>query len=376
MIYLDYTSTTPVREEVLESFVQTTKNFWGNPSSLHKFGLISEDLLKMARKQMKDLIDAKNYEVVFTSCATESNNLAIKGIAHRKGNNGKHLITSGVEHPSVYHTFESLREEGYDVTFLKVNKDGRIDLEELKNAIRKDTILVSLMFVNNEIGTIMPIIEVGKLLKKFPKITFHVDIVQALGKIPVKLDEMNIDLATISAHKIYGLKGSGALFVRKGIEIVSQQTGGSQEFNLRAGTVDVPSAVSLAKAMRLILNDLDKSYEYVTKLNNKVRTMLINYPEIIINSPVEQVSPYIINFSVKGVKSETFVHAFEPYEIYFSSKSACSSKISKPSRILKAIGLDDDLASNSVRISLSHLTTDIEIDELEKAFKEVINNLR
>ncbi|QVK19479.1 cysteine desulfurase [Mycoplasmatota bacterium] len=376
MIYFDYTSTTPVREEVLESFIKTNKNFWGNPSSLHKFGVLSDNILALAREQMRQLIDAKNYEVVFTGCATEASNLAIKGIAYKNAYRGKHIITTVVEHPSVFHTIETLKEEGFDVSVLQVDSNGRINLEELKNTIRKDTILVSMMYVNNEIGTIMPIKEVGDLLKKYHKITFHVDIVQALGKLPVYLNEMNIDLASLSAHKIYGLKGSGALFIRKGINLTPQQIGGTQEFHLRAGTVDAPSAVALAKAMRLIIEDIDNNYEYVVKLNQRMRNILSMYPNIIINSPREHCSPFIINCSLKGIKGETFVHAFEKHEIYFSTKSACSSKVNEPSRVLKAIGLDDELTRNEIRISLSHLTTYHEIDTFEEVLKEVIEELK
>lgn len=375
MIYLDYTSTTPVRDEVLESFIQTTKNFWANPSSVHKLGLMSENLLNMAREQMKNLIHAKNYEVVFTGSATEASNLAIKGICFQNASRGKHIITTVVEHPSVYNTFKKLEADGFEVTFLKVDQNGRINLEELINSLRKDTILVSVMYVNNEIGSIMPIEEIGKVLSKHPKIAYHVDIVQALGKLPVHLSDMHIDLATISAHKIYGLKGSGALFIRKGLELKPQQIGGSQEFNLRAGTVDVPSNVALAKAMRLVIEDLDKNYKYVEKLNQQLRKILSDYQQIIINSPKEICSPFIISCSLRGIKGETFVHAFEKYEIYFSTKSACSSKKNEPSRILKAIGLDDELSSNEIRLSLSHLTTIQEITTFENILKIVIKEL-
>jgi len=376
MIYLDYTSTTPVREEVLASFIQTTKNFWGNPSSIHNFGVLSDNILKIARQQMCSLIDAKNYQVIYTGCATEASNLAIKGVVYQNAHRGKHIITTIVEHPSVFHIFEKLRDEGFDVTFLNVDSYGKISIEELRKAIRKDTILVSIMYVNNEIGTIMPIEEVGVLLKKYHKIRYHVDIVQAIGKLPVRLHEMNIDLATISAHKIYGLKGSGALFIRKGIEITPQQIGGTQEFKLRAGTVDVPSAVALAKAMRLSIEDIKKNYDYVVQLNKKMREILSVYPNIKINSSLEFCSPFIINCSLHGIKGETFVHAFEKYEIYFSTKSACASKITEPSRVLKSIGLDDELASNEIRISLSHLTTHEELETFGQVLKEVIIKLK
>lgn len=376
MIYLDYTSTTPVNDEVLNSYIQTTKNYWGNPSSVHKFGVLSENLLEIARNKICELIDAKGYRVIFTSSATEASNLGIRGICEKYKHRGKHIITTIVEHPSVYKTIEKLKGLGYEVSFLKVDKNGRINVNELENTIRDDTILVSMMYVNNEIGSIMPIYEVGKLLKKYGRIFFHVDIVQALGKIPVELNKMNIDLVSISAHKIYGLKGSGALIIRDNIELEPQQIGGSQEFALRAGTVDVPSAVSLAKAMRLIIENIDKNYEYVSNLNKKVREILKQYSNIVINTPEEYSSPYIINFSLSGIKGETFVHAFEEHEIYFSTKSACSSKITSPSRVLKAIGLDDELASNEIRISLSHLTTLEEIKTFKKVLHEVINKLK
>lgn len=376
MIYLDYTSTTPVNDEVLNSFIQTTKNFWGNPSSLHKFGLISDNLLSIARKQICELIGAKNHEVIFTSSATEASNLAIRGVCGKYRERGNHIITTVIEHPSVYNTFQDLEKQGFDVTYLEVNSYGQINLDSLQKAIRKDTILVSMMCVNNEIGSILPIHEVGKILQGYYKIVFHVDLVQAIGKIPINISDMNIDLASISAHKIYGLKGSGALFKRQDIALVPQLTGGSQEFKLRAGTVDVPSAVALAKAMRLILANLDKNYAHVKRLNNRLRDILSQYDVIRINSPIEHCSPFIINCSLKGIKGETFVHAFEEHEIYFSTKSACSSKVVEASRVLKAIGLDDELASNEIRISLSHLTTDEEIDKFSKVLREVIEELK
>jgi len=375
MIYFDYTATTPVNEEVLASYIQTTKTYWGNPSSLHKFGVRADNLLNLARKQMCELLDANNHDVIFTSSATEASNLAIKGVAYRYQERGKHLITTVVEHPSVYNTFFSLEKEGFEVTFLEVDNTGRINIEDLKKAIRKDTILVSMMHVNNEVGTIMPVIEAGEIIKNYYKIIYHVDIVQALGKIPVSLREINADLASISAHKIYGLKGSGALFIRKGLELEPQTLGGSQEFNLRAGTVDVPSAVALAKAMRLILTDLEKNYDYVRVLNNKMRSILSKYEKIVINSPVEHCSPYIINFSLKGIKGETFVHALEKHDIYVSTKSACSSKNNKASRVLLAMGRSQELASNEIRISLSHLTTLEEIDIFDNVLQVVMQEL-
>ncbi|ERJ13636.1 cysteine desulfurase family protein [Haloplasma contractile] len=376
MIYLDYTSTTPPREEVLETYNIVSKKYWGNPSALHNFGAEAEHLLKKSRSQILEVLNLKNYEVALTSCATEANNLAIKGVCNQHKWRGRHVITTSIEHASVYSVFRELEENGFDVTYLPVNRDGRISVEDLKKALRKDTILVSIMHVNNEVGTIMPIEEIGQVLKNYPKIIFHADIVQSLGKINVDLETYKVDLASMSAHKIYGLKGTGALFYRKGLELAPQITGGPQEKKLRAGTTDTASAVSLAKAIRLIMEERDSNYDYVLGLNKKVRSILESCDGVVINTPEEAASPFILNFSVQGIKPETFVHALGERGIYVSTKSACSSKSSKPSRILKAMGLPKEISNYSIRISLSHLTTNQQIDTLEKELPQLIHALK
>lgn len=375
MIYLDYASTTPVNEEVLKSFNIVNTKYWGNPSALHKYGALAESLLEKARKNILNTMNANNYNLLFTSCATEANNLAIKGVAHQYKWRGKHIITTSIEHPSVFNVFKFLENEGYEVTYLSVNDKGLIDIEELKRAIKDDTILVSTMHVNNEVGAMQPIQEIGELLSNYPKVFYHVDLAQSIGKIKYELDDIKVDFASISAHKIYGLKGSGALFLRKSIAISPQLNGGSQEFNIRAGTTDVASAVALAKALRLVYNDINKNYEYVSNLRETIISKINSLKRCVLNSPKEKASPYIINFSVPGKKPETIIHAFEEYEIYLSTQSACSSKKQKPSRVLEAMGLSEDRCNSSLRISLSHLTSEEEIDEFIRVLSIIVETI-
>ena len=253
MIYLDNSATTSVDPEVLTAFTKVNQNFWGNPSSLHAFGARAEQLLIQAEKQTLSLLNAKQHKVIFTSGATESNNLAIRGVCHAYKNRGCHIITTPVEHASVYETAEDLEQEGFRVTFIDVKKSKTEILKQIEEAICEDTILISCMHVNNEMGMIFPIYEIGQLIKKYPKIKFHVDAVQSVGKIPVDMDKMNIDLLSLSAHKFHGLKGCGALVMNQYLKLVPEITGGHQMYGLRSGTINVAGAVALAKALRLSL---------------------------------------------------------------------------------------------------------------------------
>jgi cysteine desulfurase len=377
MIYLDYCATTPISDEALNSYTIINKEYWANPSSLHQFGSTANTLFKKAGEQVLSILNANHHDIVFTSGATESNNLAIRGIAFQYRNRGNHIITTEVEHNSVYQTCQHLEEQGFRVTYLKVNEQGLIDLNELKQAITKDTILVSMMYVNGEIGTIMPIEEVGKLIKAYNRnCFFHVDIVQAFGKIPVDIKRMKIDLASVSGHKIYGPKGVGVLLKGQKVNLHPISYGGGQQHQVRSGTIDVASAVSFSKAARLMYEGLEAHGKHVKELNDLLYSNLRMYEDVLtFNSSPNTSSPYIVNFSLHNIKAETFVHALANHEIYVSSKSACSSKTSKPSRILQAIGRNDELASHSIRISLSHLTKKEELITFFEIFDQVLKEL-
>ncbi|HAX73249.1 MAG TPA: cysteine desulfurase [Firmicutes bacterium] len=376
MIYLDNTATTPVNPEVLDAFVKVNQNYWGNPSSLHAFGARAEQLLIQAEKQVLSLLNATQHKVIFTSGATESNNLAIRGIARAYQSRGRHIISTGVEHDSVYETLLELEKDGFRVTFINVSGNDSDIIDQIKKAICEDTILITMMHVNNEMGRVFPIYEVGQLIKRYPKIKFHVDAVQGIGKIPLNMDAMNIDMLSLSAHKIHGIKGSGALIVNQYLKIMPEITGGHQMYGLRSGTINVAGAVALAKAMRLIIEPVDQNYEKTKKLFDYAISQLSQIDGVVINSCFETQSPYIINMAITHIKGETLVHALEEYEIYISAKSACSSKSATVSRILLALGIKENIALDSVRISLSEATTLDDINELINALRKIAVQMR
>ena len=352
MIYLDNSATTKPYPEVIESFTKVSMDYFGNPSSLHGMGIQAEKLLSTARKQIADLLKVKSSEVLFTSGGTEGNNLAIKGVALANQHRGKHIITTAIEHPSVDEACEALVEKGFEVTQLPVNGEGQISLADLAQAIREDTILVSIMHVNNEVGSIQPIAEIGKLLKNYPQILFHVDRVQGMGKVELLLADVGVDLCTISGHKIHGLKGTGVLYVRQGVPIMPLFSGGNQESKLRSGTENVAGIVALAKAMRMSLQN-QTLYEQKLK---EIRTVFYNGLQGIdgvkINSPIGG-APHIINFSVPGIKSEVLLHELETEGVYVSTTSACSSKKRTASKTVLAMFHNQERALSVIRISTS-----------------------
>ena len=376
MIYLDNSATTPVDPEVLKAFVKVNENFWGNPSSLHAFGARAEQLLIQAEKQVLTLLNAKNHKVIFNSGATESNNLAIRGFCHAYKKRGNHIITTPIEHASVHETIEELEQEGFRVTYIDVTATKEGILQQIQEAICEDTILISCMHVNNEMGMILPIYEIGQLLKKYPKVKFHVDAVQSIGKIPVDIDKMNIDLLSLSAHKFHGVKGCGALIMNQYLTLAPEITGGHQMYGLRSGTINVAGAVSLAKALRLVIEPLDSNYRHVKSLFDYAIQKKKKIDGVVINSNREEQTPYIINFAAVPIKGETLVHALEEYDVYISAKSACSSKSAAASRILMALGIGEDIALESVRVSFSDRSTKEDVDQLIKALKVVIAQLK
>lgn len=376
MIYFDNSATTKPYNEVLESFLTVSNRYFGNPSSLHKLGVQSEKLLQQARIQMADLLSVKPSEVFFTSGGTESNNIAIKGAALLHKKKGRHIITSSVEHASVKATMEQLEQNGFEISILPVGEDGRVMAEQIEKEIRKDTILISVMHVNNEVGSVQPIKEIGEVLRKYPDILFHVDAVQSIGKIPFNFKKERVDLVSISAHKFHGLKGTGALIVREGTRIAPILTGGKQECNLRSGTENVAGAVAMAKALRMTVEKSKNGVGKMLEIQRMLRTSLSQIEGLSIHTPVENFAPHIVNFSIEGIKSEVLVHALEEKDIYVSTTSACSSKIKSPSHTLVAMGVPSSSAESAIRISLSYDNTEKEATMVINAINEAAKQLR
>lgn len=364
MIYLDYSATTKTNDEVLDSFVKCSKEFIGNPNSLHELGVKSKNMIDSATKQIANLLNIKETEIIYTSGASESNNLAIKGICEKYKNRGKHIITTSLEHSSIYGPIDYLIDNGYSVDFVKLDSNGQVDLENLKQLIKEDTILVSINAVNSEIGILQPIEEISRIVSEHPKCFFHCDMTQAIGKIPVNIS--NIDLVSFSAHKFFGIKGIGVLVKKEKIELTPLIHGGKSTTVYRSGTPCLPLIVSISKALRLALDNLRDKEKYVNELNTYLKNKLEDYDKVKINSN-DKCIPHILNISILGVKPETMLHALEKYEIYVSTQSACSASNSK-SKAVYALTNDNERALSSIRISLSHLTTKEEIDAFIKCF--------
>lgn len=370
MTYLDYSATTPVNEEVLSTFVEVTKKYIGNPNSLHKLGIEANKIIEAATKQIADLLHIQEKEIIYTSGSSESNNMVIKGIAYKYQNRGKHIITTEFEHSSIYGPLTVLQQQGFTVDFVRTNAFGLVDIDNLKELLTDETILVSIGAVNSEIGIQQPIEEIGILLKKYPKCFYHVDMTQALGKI--EIDLTNIDLASFASHKIYGIKGIGLLYKKQNILLEPLINGGKSTTVFRSGTPATGLIVSFAKAMRLILEDLDKNYKYIKELNSYLRDSLGKYDKVFINSN-EYCIPNVINISVIDIKPETMLHALEEYDIYISTQTACSTGTS--SKSVYALTKDEKRANSSIRISLSHLTTEAEIKYFLECFDICYHNL-
>lgn len=371
MIYLDYSATTPVNKEVLDTFNKVCIDFPGNPNSLHKLGVNSKHLEEESTKQVAKLMGVKESEIIYTSGSSESNNLAIKGIALKYQNRGKHIITTNLEHSSVFGPVGYLQKLGFEIDFVNTNEYGVVDIEDLKLKLREDTILVSISSVNSETGLRQPVEEIGELLKNYPKCFFHVDITQSVGKI--NIDLKNIDLASFSAHKFYGLKGIGCLIKKEGIDLVPLIHGGKSTTSYRSGTPALPLIASLSKALRLAVLDLDKKYEHITELNNYLKEHLEKYDKVVINSN-DYCIKTVLNISVIGVKPETMLHALEEHDIYISTQSACSAGNSISKAVLE-LTKSEERASYSIRISISGLTTKEECDKFIEAFDECYNKL-
>ena len=374
IIYLDNAATSKVYPEVLESYNQITLKYFANPSSIHKLGQESNRLLEKSREQILSLFNLTHHEVIFTSGATEANNLAIKGYALANRSRGNHLITTAVEHPSVLNTFKALEKYGYEVTILPVNKNGVIEVNSLKEAIKDNTILVSIMSVNNETGAINPIKEVGELLKNYPKIAFHVDMTQAIGKIDIPLE--NIDMFSFSGHKIHALLGSGALIKEKKIILEPIANGGGQENNNRSGTNTLALSATLAKALRLSLKEQKDNFNKVSNLRDYLVSYLKDNPDLYVINSLDNNNPYIVNFSLLNHKASVVVEALSNKGIMVSSLSACHSKNEDYSYVVLAMNNDMKLAHNTIRVSFSYENTVDDVNALIRGLKQIMKEIK
>lgn len=374
--YFDHAATTAVKEEVLKEMIPFFNLEFGNPSSLYTIGRGAKRALDEARNKTALAIGSLSKEIYFTGCGSESDNLAIKGVAHANCNKGNHIITTKIEHPAVLNTCKTLEQEGFNITYLNVDKDGLISLEELEYAITDKTILISIMFANNEIGTIEPIEEIGKIAKKH-NVIFHTDAVQAVGNVKIDVKAMNIDLLSMSAHKFYGPKGVGALYIREGIECKKLQDGGHQEKDKRAGTENVAGIVGLGKAIELADKNLDKYVNKLTELREYCISQIEEkIPNIKINGHRTKRTPGNINVSFEFIEGEALLLNLDSKGICASAGSTCSSGSDSPSHVLMAIGLPDELARGSLRITLGEENSKEDINYLVEELVKTIKKLR
>ncbi len=377
IIYFDNASTTKVDPIVLECFNQAHQDYFANPSSIHRIGQEANHVLFRCKEDTLRLYNLNEHQIIYLSGATEANNLAIKGAAFRYKNRGRHLITTTFEHPSVLEAFKQLEKEfGFEVTYLNPNKDGVIEIGELENAIRKDTILVSIMAVNNEIGAINPIEQIAILLTKYPKVLFHVDACQAIGKLDRAINFCKVDLVTVSAHKIHGMVGFGALLKKKNLELLPILSGGGQEYDLRSGTNDLPSALAFKKTLELALTNQKERYEYVSKLADKLFKYLNAHEDLFELNLPNPVNPYIINFSSLTKKGSVIVEALSNQGIMVSSVSACHSSKEKKSYVVEALGKSDKVSNNTIRVSLDYTNTLEEMDYFLSILDKIVGEIR
>ena len=374
--YFDHAATTAVKEEVLKEMIPYYCIEYGNASSLYSIGRKSRKILENSREKVARVLNCKPKEIYFTSCGSESDNLAIKGIARKQKNKGKHIITTKIEHPAVLNTCKSLEKDGFTVTYLGVDKDGFISLEELKNSIREDTILISIMFANNEIGTIEPIKEIGRIAKE-KGVIFHTDCVQAVGNVKIDVKELGIDLLSLSSHKFYGPKGVGAIYINKNVEFEKIQDGGHQEKNKRAGTENIAGIVGLAKAIELADKNLEKyNSKLITLRDFYFDEITKNIPNVKINGSKEKRLPGNANVSFKNINGEQLLLELDSLGICASSGSACTSGQSEPSHVLTAIGLNAEYIQGSLRTTFGEENTKEDVEFLIKSIIEITNKIR
>ena len=374
--YFDNSATTKIKEEVLHEMLPYLSIEYGNPSSIYSIGRSAKRAIEEARKRVAELINCKPEEIYFTSCGSESDNTALKGIAYANKEKGKHIITSKIEHPAILHSCQNIEKKGFEVTYIDVDKDGFINLETLKNSIRKDTILISIMFANNEIGTIEPIEQIAKIAHS-NGIIFHTDAVQAVGNIPVDVQKMDIDMLSLSGHKIYAPKGIGALYVKKGIEFERFMDGGHQEKNKRSGTENVAEIVSLGKACKIAEKNIEQYQNKLSSLRNYcLEKIKENISNIQINGTMEKRLPGNINISFENIDSGELLLKLDEVGICASGGSACSSKEASPSHVLTAIGVPSELAKGALRLTFGDFNTMSDVDYLVQNLSRIVNELR
>lgn len=385
VVYLDNSATTQVDSQVIAAMVEMMESDYGNPSSLHRMGVVVEKRMNKAREQVAKALGAKPKEIIFTSGGTEANNLAIRGVAHQYQNRGRHLITTTIEHPSVLQTFKRLEEEGYTVTYIKPDKEGFINSEDVLAALSKETILVSVMHVNNEIGSVQPVALIGSMLKaRDARILFHVDAIQSFGKFAVNPGKMKIDLLTISGHKIHGPKGIGALYVQEKLRLKPLVEGGGQERDIRSGTENIPGIVGLGLAAELIEKERLSQLEslrtlkawFMEEVQRQIPEVKVNGPESVDDLSSGKSAPHIINLSFPGLKAEVLLHALEDVGIYVSTGSACHSRQSAPSHVLVTTGLKPREIEGALRFSLSYHTTREDLQYVLEHLPKLVAELR
>ena len=372
MVYLDYAANTPVDKKVLDLYYETTLKYYANPNSFHKLGKQAKKLIDDCTENIAKNLNILSEEIIYTSGATESNNLVIKGICERYKNYGKHIILSSLEHNSIIAAATVMQELGFDVDLLSITKDGIVDINELKRMIRNDTILVSICSVDSELGLVQPIEEIANILKDYPNTYFHTDASQSIGK--VNIDFSNVDLITIAPHKFYGLNGTGILIKKKHVSLKPIINGGKSTTIYRSGTPVLANIMSIDMALDIALKNQEKRYNYVLSLNKILINALSKYDKVHINNTNKSI-PYTINFSIKGVKSLEIANMLEKREIYVSTKTSCCP-LETPSKLVYALTKDKSLATTSIRVSLSHLVTNSEIDEFLNAFDECYKELK
>lgn len=376
MIYMDHSATTPVKKEVLEEMLPYFSEFYGNPSSVYALSNHSRLAIDKARERVAKAIGAKKTEVFFTGGGSEADNWALKGVAYKNKDKGNHIITTKIEHHAILHTCEYLEQQGFQVTYLDVDEYGMISLEDLEKAITEKTILISIMFANNEIGTIQPVKEIGELAKKHG-VLFHTDAVQAVGSLPIDVKEMNIDLLSMSAHKLYGPKGVGALYIRQGTKIDPLIAGGAQEKNKRAGTENTPGIVGLGKAIELAYEHLKENTDYLISLRERlIKGVQERIPYVRLNGHPEKRLPGNTNFCFQFIEGEALLLSLDMVGIAGSSGSACTSGSLDPSHVLLAIGLPHEIAHGSLRLSLGTGNTEEEVDYAVEKLVGIVDRLR
>ena len=377
MIYFDNSATTKPYPEALATYTEVATRIWGNPSSLHNLGSQATRILEASRKQIAELIGKKAEEIYFTSGGTEGDNWVLKGVAFEKAPYGKHIIVSDIEHPAIKESAAWLKTQGFEVDYAPVDARGFVKVDALASLLRPDTTLVSVMAVNNEIGSIQPIHDIAALLEDRPTISFHVDAVQALAKVAteVYLPE-RVDFATFSSHKFHGLRGVGFVYIKEGKKITPLLTGGGQEKEMRSTTENVAGIAATAKALRLAMENQEAFASKTQQMKEVIRKELPNYPDVTIFSGEDHFAPHILTFGIKGVRGEVVVHAFEEFDIYISTTSACSSKAGKPAGTLIAMGVDKSIAQTAVRLSLDTENDMSQVEQFLTKFKLIYEQTR